>query len=253
MKYLVLSLLACSSIAAQAEGSKDPSEPTPLGWSTTAELGAITTSGNTIGTSVTGKIDSSHEMKHWSNEYSLSAFYKRDGTDSDDGKTVYTTSAERYSASVKGGYKLNFESAAARAFVYGAHNRDKFGAYTEYSTLSIGYGDQLFKTDNMSLDGEIGPGYARGITDSGAQESGMLIRSAATYRWKLSDNARFKQTIALEYGSSNKRTVAESSLNSRLNGSLQMKAAFLIQNDSQVPEGKKSTDTQTSLTLVYSF
>ena len=36
-------------------------------------------------------------------------------------------------------------------------------------------------------------------------------------------------------------------------GALQMKAAFLVQNDSDVPEGKKSTDTQTSVTLVYSL
>ena len=34
---------------------------------------------------------------------------------------------------------------------------------------------------------------------------------------------------------------------------MQMKAAFLVQNDSDVPVDKKRTDTQTSLTLVYSF
>jgi putative salt-induced outer membrane protein YdiY len=32
-----------------------------------------------------------------------------------------------------------------------------------------------------------------------------------------------------------------------------MKAAFIVQNDSDVPGDKKATDTQTSLTLVYSF
>lgn len=252
MKYLVLSLLACSCIAAQAEdASGNSTNPPALGWSTTAELGAITTSGNTTGTSVTGKIDSSHEMEQWSNEYSLSAFYKRDETTTDDGSTLVQTSAERYAASAKGGYKLNSDS--ARLFIYGSHIDDRFGAYTEYSTVAIGYGDQIFKTDNMSLDGEIGPGYARGKTDAGEQENGLLVRSAATFRWQLSDNARFKQTVSLEYGEDNKRTVAESSLTSKLNGSLQMKAAFSIQNDSKVPAGKEKTDTQTSVTLVYSF
>ncbi|WP_337842353.1 DUF481 domain-containing protein [Rheinheimera sp.] len=252
MKYLVLSLLACSCIAAQAEDTSATASDEPkLGWSTTAELGAITTSGNTKGTSVTGKIDSSHEMEHWSNEYSLSAFYKRDETTTDDGNTLIQTSAERYAASAKGGYRLDSDS--ARLFIYGSHIDDRFGAYTEYSTVAIGYGDQIFKTKDMSLDGEIGPGYARGKTDAGEQENGLLVRSAATFRWQLSDNARFKQTVALEYGEDNKRTVAESSLTSKLNGRLQMKAAFSVQNDSKVPVGKQKTDTQTSLTLVYSF
>jgi putative salt-induced outer membrane protein YdiY len=34
---------------------------------------------------------------------------------------------------------------------------------------------------------------------------------------------------------------------------MQMKAAFVARNDTNVPAGKKYTDTQTSLTLVYSF
>jgi putative salt-induced outer membrane protein YdiY len=32
-----------------------------------------------------------------------------------------------------------------------------------------------------------------------------------------------------------------------------MKAAFSVRNDTSVPEDKKNTDTQTSVTLVYSF
>jgi putative salt-induced outer membrane protein len=32
-----------------------------------------------------------------------------------------------------------------------------------------------------------------------------------------------------------------------------MKAGFSVRNDSSVPEDKKNTDTQTSLTMVYSF
>jgi putative salt-induced outer membrane protein YdiY len=34
---------------------------------------------------------------------------------------------------------------------------------------------------------------------------------------------------------------------------MQMKAAFSARNDTNVPDNKKNTDTQTSLTLVYSF
>jgi putative salt-induced outer membrane protein len=244
------SLLVLSGLlTVQAEES--PSSETKLGWSTSAELGAITTSGNTKGTSITGKIDSKQELESWSNDYTFSAFFKRDETEADDGQTLVETSAEKYAASAKGGYKLNKDT--ARLFVYGSHVDDRFGAYTEYTTVAVGYGDELFKNDSMSLEGEIGPGYYRGKTDLEETENGFIVRSAATYRWQISESARFKQTVSLEYGEDNRRSVAESSLTSKINGRMQMKAAFLVQNDSKVPVGKKKTDTQTSLTFVYSF
>jgi putative salt-induced outer membrane protein YdiY len=244
------SLLVLSGLlTVQAEESS--SNETKLGWSTSAELGAITTSGNTKGTSITGKIDSKQELEQWSNDYTFSAFFKRDETEADDGQTIVETSAEKYAASAKGGYKLNKDT--ARLFVFGSHVDDRFGAYTEYTTLAIGYGDELFKTDTMSLEGEVGPGYYRGKTDLEETENGMIVRGAATYRWQISESARFKQTVSLEYGEDNRRSIAESSLTAKINGRMQMKAAFLVQNDSKVPVGKKKTDTQTSLTFVYSF
>ncbi|MDF3125117.1 DUF481 domain-containing protein [Rheinheimera sp. 1928-s] len=256
MKKTLCSLSALSSLlvlsgllTVQAEESS--SNTAKLGWSTSAELGAITTSGNTKGTSITGKVDAKQELEQWSNDYTFSAFFKRDETTADDGQTLVETSAEKYAASAKGGYKLDKES--ARLFVYGSHVSDRFGAYTEYTTVAIGYGDELFKTETMSLEGEVGPGYYRGETDLEATENGMIVRGAATYRWQISESARFKQTVSLEYGEDNRRSVAESSLTAKINGRMQMKAAFLVQHDSNVPVDKKKTDTQTSLTFVYSF
>lgn len=250
MKKTLFPLLALSSLmTVQAEES--PANDVKLGWSTSAELGAITTSGNTKGTSITGKIDSKQELENWSNDYSFSAFFKRDETEADDGQTLVETSAEKYAASAKGGYRLNKDT--AKLFVYGSHVDDRFGAYTEYTTIAVGYGDELFKNDSMSLEGEIGPGYYRGKTDLEETENGIIVRSAATYRWQISESARFKQIVSLEYGEDNTRSIAESSLTSKINGRMQMKAAFLVQNDSKVPTGKKKTDTQTSLTFVYSF
>ncbi|WP_233078941.1 DUF481 domain-containing protein [Rheinheimera soli] len=256
MKKTLCSLSALGSLLVLSglltvQADESSSNTAKLGWSTSAELGAITTSGNTKGTSITGKVDAKQELEQWSNDYTFSAFFKRDETTADDGQTLVETSAEKYAASAKGGYKLDKES--ARLFVYGSHVSDRFGAYTEYTTVAIGYGDELFKTETMSLEGEVGPGYYRGKTDLEATENGMIVRGAATYRWQISESARFKQTVSLEYGEDNRRSIAESSLTAKINGRMQMKAAFLVQNDSKVPVGKKKTDTQTSLTFVYSF
>ncbi|HEX9174504.1 MAG TPA: DUF481 domain-containing protein, partial [Telluria sp.] len=58
---------------------------------------------------------------------------------------------------------------------------------------------------------------------------------------------------SVERGTSNVHSLAETSVSTKINGTMQMKASFTARNDSNVPVGKKNLDTQTSLTLVYSF
>lgn len=243
-KPLLLTTLMLCSFTSQAE------EPAKT-WSTSAELGAIATSGNTKGTSITGKIDSKQELEQWSNEYAFAAFYKEDELTNAAGEKVSEKSAERFFVSGKGGYKL--DSDHAKLFVFGSYTDDTFGAYTKYALASVGYGDRIYQDDSKSLDAEIGPGYFTGRTSDDITENGAMVRGAATLNWKLSDTADFKQTLSVEMGENNTRTGAESSVSARINGKMQMKAAFLVMNDSDVPVGKKKTDTQTSLTLVYSF
>jgi putative salt-induced outer membrane protein YdiY len=130
------------------------------GWSTSAELGAISTSGNTVGTSVTGKLDTHQELAEWSNEYILAGFFNDEEVSQSDGEKTRERSAQRLSASAKAAYKLLQDHDTL--FVLGTHVNDKFGAYTRYSTLGVGYGTQWYKSELRSLDVEIGPGYFSG-------------------------------------------------------------------------------------------
>ena len=220
-------------------------------WSTSAELGAITTSGNTVGTSVTGKIDARQELDDWSNQYIFSGYFKEDETTDDDGKKVRERSAERFSASAKAAYKLMADH--EKLFVLASHVNDKFGAYTKYSTLAVGHGSRWYQSSDKSVDVEIGPGYFSGTNDTGESEHGLTVRGAAAMKWKISQSAMFTQTVSVERGTSNTHSIAETALSTKINGTMQMKAAFSARNDTRVPDDKKNTDTQTSLTLVYSF
>ncbi|MCS4306350.1 putative salt-induced outer membrane protein YdiY [Rheinheimera pacifica] len=248
MKYFsILALAVAGGVQAQAHDAA----ATGKVWTTSAELGAITTSGNTVGTSITGKIDAKQELEQWSNQYIFSAFFKEDEKTNADGDKVTEKSAERYMISAKTAYKL--ESEFDKLFAFGSYTDDEFGAYTEYTTLAVGYGTRVYNAEDKSLDMEIGPGYFTGKRSTGETENGLIVRGAASFKWTISESASFAQTLSVEYGDDNTRSIAETSLLAKINGSLQMKAAFLVQNDSDVPVGKKSTDTQTSLTLVYSF
>ncbi|MBQ5946023.1 DUF481 domain-containing protein [Massilia sp. ST3] len=221
------------------------------GWFTSAELGAITTSGNTTGTSVTGKIDARHETVDWSHEFILSGFFKEDEYEDDEGVRQTSRSAERWAASAKASRKL--VGPGRRAFVLGSHVNDRFGAYTRYSTIGIGHGSRWLDQTDKTLDVEIGPGYFAGERATGEDENGVTVRGAAQFRWRVSPSAYFAQSVSVEKGTSNTHSVSETSLSTKINGTMQMKAGFSVRNDTNVPSDKKNTDTQTSLTMVYSF
>ncbi|MCE3608131.1 DUF481 domain-containing protein [Massilia sp. P8910] len=245
MKLLPLLVLAMACTPVFADDHPDSS------WHTSAELGAISTSGNTAGTSVSGKIDARQELDDWSNQYVVAGHFKEDKVNDHDGNSTSRRSAERYSLSAKAAYKLVEEN--EKLFLLAAHVGDKFGAYSTYSTMAVGRSTRWYTSPAASVDVEIGPGYFSGERATGEAESGFTVRGAAAMRWQLSQSAQFSQTLSVERGTSNVHSIAEAALSTKINGTMQMKAAFVARNDTNVPADKKNTDTQTSLTLVYSF
>ncbi|MDQ1833792.1 DUF481 domain-containing protein [Massilia scottii] len=245
MKLLPLLALVVACAPAFADDLPDAS------WHTSAELGAISTSGNTAGNSVTGKIDVRQELDDWSNQYVAAGHFKEDEVSDGEGNSTSRRSAERYSLSAKAAYKLVKDH--EKLFVLAAHVGDSFGAYSRYSTMAVGRSTRWYDSPAASVDIEIGPGYFSGERATGEPESGFTVRGAAAMRWQVSQNALFSQIVSVERGTSNTHSIAEAALSTKINGTMQMKAAFIARNDTNVPAEKKNTDTQTSLTLVYSF
>jgi putative salt-induced outer membrane protein YdiY len=215
-----------------------------------AEIGAISTSGNTAGTSVTGRFEILQDTLRFSNEYTGNGYFKEDRARVD-GEETKQRSAERYQFGAKAGYKLLEENSTL--FALAAFSEDKFGAYTRSASVGVGHGSRWYQSDNKTLDMEFGPGYFSATRANGEQDQGLVVRGRAAFRWKLSDNASFAQMLTVERASWNTHSTSETSLSARLNGSMHMKAAFSAINDSNVPFDKQNTDTQTSVTLVYSF
>ncbi len=263
MKLKVLTcsiLMAVSATAAAEDKAKKPMKV----WDVTSEVGAIITSGNTETTTLKGGIKAKHNLTNWHNEYKLDGFFKEDKRENDAGESITERTNEKYSASVQGNYKLNDDN--SHLFVFGSYVSDYFGAYRSEAVASVGYGQQLFANDDMFLDAEIGPGVKRfehqddstdldenGNPLAGTSESEFIGVAKLNYQWQISDNARFTQLVAVEGGETNTKTTSESALLSKINGSLQMKVAYTLIHNSDVAEGKENTDTETSLTLVYSF
>jgi len=260
MKLKLLSILVAASATTNAFAAEEEQKT----WEVTSEVGAIITSGNTETTTLKGGIKVLHNLENWNNEYKLDGIYKEDEVENDDGTKEKQRTNEKYSISAQGNYKLNEKH--AHLFIYGSHVSDYFGAYRSESVISAGYGLRLLNESNMKLNAEIGPGYKyfkyqdvseevdeNGNSLAGEYEGEVIALGKVDFSWKISDNARFTQLVSVEYGDTNTKTRSETALLTKINGSLQMKVAYNITNNSDVADDKEATDTETSLTLVYSF
>ncbi len=253
-KLVVAFVLAVFTTSVLAEDEKRP-------WDIEVGLGAIATSGNTETTSLQFKLDAKQNREKWENQYVLNSLLKEDEVEQDDGTSSTEKTAEKYFGSAKFAYLLGVEE--SYLFGFGSYTDDKFGAYRTYATVALGYGDWLYSSPSLSWFVEAGPGYFEGekvigsddetVPDSISDESGAMLRMATSLEWKVSSNAEFKQTVSVEAGADNTRTVSETSLASSINGSLKMKVGFDVANDTDVAPGKEKTDTTAYVNLVYTF
>lgn len=258
MKVKLLSMCVCAGVMSPVQAADAKEQKT---WDVTSEVGAIITSGNTETTTLKAGFKAKHHLENWHNEYKLNGIYKEDEIESDGSKIDKRTN-EKYSLSLQGNYQLGTEG--SHLFALGSYVSDYFGAYRNEALVSVGYGLTLLDSDNMKLSFEIGPGmkwfeFGRGTEDEkgnlieGQSDSEFVGVAKANYDWQISDNAKFTQLFAVETGSTNTKSISESALLTKINGSLQMKVAYNIIHNSDVDTSKENTDTETSLTLVYSF
>ncbi|ABM00957.1 conserved hypothetical protein [Shewanella amazonensis SB2B] len=212
-----------------------------------AELGATLTTGNTDTTSLKGRLGLKHELGNWENEYTLEALYKED-TDE--------VTAERYFAGAQGNYKFDDNN---YLFANANYEQDPFTGYDYKLTGAVGYGHRFIDTESTTLAMEVGPGYQyRRLDDEQSallgysSEDSVVAHGVLNFETKISDSSKFKQLIVADYGDQLEAR-SETSLTANIVGALAMKFAVIVRYNSEPLDGKKSTDTETNMTLLYSF
>ncbi|UTF61161.1 YdiY family protein [Gilvimarinus sp. DA14] len=226
-------------------------------WEVAAELGAISTSGNTETTSVNGRIDATQNLQNWKNEFVASVLYKEDQIEKDSGVEVTETTAEKYFGSAKSSYL--FDDEFSSLFGFASHTHDEFGSYRDYTVVSLGYGARFINNDTLTLDGEIGPGYFWGdkvedeANDIIVSEEGFMVRVAGELNWRITENATFNQQLAAEAADANTRYLSDTSLSTKISDRMQMKVGYTVNHDTDVADDKEGTDTTTYINLVYNF
>ncbi len=219
----------------------DPEKP----WSADLELGYVATTGNTETTTIKTRADLTYEGEKWKNLTHFDSLNTRE----EEGR-----SAEKYFISNKLDYKRDDNS---YWFMYASLDDDRFSGFEWQATGSAGYGRTFLQSrENMTLDIEAGPGYrASKIADEleGDTEDEVILRAYGKYQWSVSKNAVFEQELSMESGAENTISKSTSSIKATIVGELALKLAYIVKYTDTVPSGKKHADTETSVTLVYSF
>lgn len=243
MNKNLLAVALISALTTALPAHADEEQPS---WEASAGLGISLTSGNTDTTSVTTNIQVAQYLEDWDIHYKFDAIKQENEN---------KATADNKGYAVKGQYKL--EDATAFLFVEGKRKEDKFGPYAENNTISFGYGQQLYQSEDLLINADIGPGYTSyEFNETGDEDSSSIVHVASNLKWNISESADFTQSLIFDKQLSDEKNllvVSQSTLGARINGALKMTLDLRITNNSDVQPGKKKTDTVTSVNLVYSF
>lgn len=210
-------------------------------WGGEAELGLVTTSGNTETTTANFKGKLENKRKQWHHLFTLETLHS---------SNKESNTAERYLLTAKSDYKINDVSYAFGRFSY---EDDRFSGFEYRTTEALGYGRHIIREETLKFDVEGGPGARQSKPEIGSSDSEAILYLSGNLKWDVSETSVFTQDLFSEIGEDATITKSVTGLKTQINGDLAMKATYTIKQTSEVPVGVEKTDTETAVTLVYSF
>lgn len=232
---LLVLLILFSPVLTAAEEE----EESPL--NSEIELGAIYTSGNTNDENIQFRGAVNYSLDGWDFGLDIDGFRS---------SKENVLAAQRVYYVSEANYNINDESFVLTRL---AHDDDRFSGYEGQSDISLNYGRNLLvDREDMGLTLNIGGGYRRSTTLE--DEFGeAMFRLAADFNWDLSDSAAFLQEFSTEAGEETSIFRARSSIETQIVENLLLRFSVNLKHQTQVPAGRKNTDTETSMTFVMQF
>jgi len=232
---LASALIVSSQTISAAESAKAPE------WKASAELGYVSTTGNTETDTLNAKASATTEREKWRHKLELTALNTSDGGG---------TTAEKYTVMGQSDYLLK---APNYLFANINYEKDRFSGFEYQTSENVGYGRRVVDEADMKLDLEIGPGARQTKEDNASSESEATIRAALKLEWDISKTSKFNEVLTIDSGEDITITKSVTSLASQIEGNLSMKITYTYKETSEVADGFDDTDTETAVTLVYTF
>lgn len=222
----------------QGEESKAESNKN---WKGEAELGFISTTGNTETQTLNAKLAIEYKIAKWTHLFRAETLQSKESG---------VETANRDMALYRARYQL-----AHSNYLFGLlrYEKDVYAGYDRRTTEVAGYGHQIYDLEKFKWDVEAGLGARQTDNTDNTESNDGIVRLATGLLWHFTETSSLGQDVFVEKGSNNTSTEATTALKVKINSSLAMKVTYKIKDNSQVPVDVKHTDTETAVTLVYDF
>ncbi|REL27861.1 DUF481 domain-containing protein [Thalassotalea euphylliae] len=264
MKVKLVAIALGSAVFSNALYAEEQPKSPENEYKASAEFGFLFKTGNSKSGDVKTAFDFEHKYDKWTSLVKANLLYRKTEVDvvDDQGNTDedFETSDQKLNINAQTNYAME---ADGNNYMYGSvgYIDDRFSSFEYQGTVSAGWGKKWYETEKASLFADIGPGFKRDRlratdTQSSENEDSFIVQAQALYKRQINEHVEFKQILrASQAFGSDENSVyrAETSITTKLIETLAMKFSFIVDHNTEVDEGKDKTDTETAITLVYSF
>jgi putative salt-induced outer membrane protein len=134
-----------------------------------------------------------------------------------------------------------------------AYDKDRFSGFDHKESATVGLGRRLIENEKHLLKGEAGAGSRREELDDGTTNTNAIFLGNLDYRYTISENAEFTQTLLVEMGKDNDYMESITKLKANIVGNLAVAVSYTVKNNSNPPPANEKTDTYTAISLEYKF
>lgn len=243
LRLIVLSSLAVLAVPAQAQ------------WTGKAELGFLQSSGNTDATSANGKFDLTHEGSRWRNNFFVGVVYS---------ENAEFATAERYEARYQADLKFTDKLSWFGAL---RGEQDRFSGFAYQATASTGVSYKFIDSPTTRLDASLGAGYRRSREETlvksdagevldrieGELKDEVVGALSSKYEHAFTETTKIRNKLLVEYGADNTAFGNDIALEVSMTSRLALAVGFGVRYNSDPPPLAESTDTVTTVNLVYNI
>ena len=241
----VLTLTLVASVAAFSSGEARAD------WMGKGEAGLVLANGNTDTKNANAKLELATTREAWKHAFGLAGVYAA----ADDLAT-----GQRWEVYEQSDYNFS-----ARSFWFGAARfaDDRFSGFEYQATASTGLGRHFINNDRTKLTGAAGVGYKFFETRDTFDETGtvllqqgetgneVVLRGTVDFSHALTDTTKLLNEFLVESGAENTFVQNDIGIQVKITDVLALSAAYSVRYNSDPPLGFNSTDTLTTLNLVY--
>jgi putative salt-induced outer membrane protein len=228
----------------------------PQGWSGKGQAGYVMSRGNSDTDAANAKLDLYLLRNDWKHNLQLDGLF---------GRSAGITSAERWDARLQSDYAIT-----KRLFTFGAltYEDDRFSGFQYQASGSAGLGYKFIDSDSTKLAVQGGVGYRSLraellIKDSNGAvtqriplpptESEVVGTAGLDFSHQFNSSTKLIDKLNTESGSSNTSLRNDLALEVKMSKKLSLAAGYSVLHNSKPPAGLKTTDTITTLNVVYAF